>query len=367
MVGSAPEIMRPDLEVARHSDGALTARERFMALFVAHPDYEEPAQRLLDLVDQGVPMANQYVPLLVNLHEASDKFSQVFPIGTVAGVEAGTKQLISSSLYAVNEHVDHANTTQAAIQLRSGKTLPLRLAGAQPAEILASMLSSMNRVSEVYESPTTRTMLSINNPGYRIYRFLDQERPGKAGVHVYVRPRGDYKYDDEYEYGRQNYGVDASLSIVIDNRLGEALSRRPFISEISKQHKGSRPDGRVSFRLDREGVSPEFRESRAAQKDPTIERGTIAFDSGSVLGEGTHGRLAIGTQIGRFLGWGNMLKAQAQGGTPALNHSIEGFDELLGTSQAFAAQAAHMEQMLQQRLVKPNSVRQLLKLSGIES
>lgn len=334
--------------------------ERFGRLFLDDSKYGPAANTIFKAIERGDRTAAAYITLFPNLLSASSEFATIFPEEVSPGVEEGSRALLSDALFAVAHHTDNANHTVSQVELRGGKCLAVELAGSQPAELLASLGRSMRRITEVVKDPEIPVVASIATSGFRVYRFVDIKRPGKPAVHAYVRPEGSELFDPTFEYGRSGIGVEASISLVTDTRSGEALSGRPFLGEITKKHYGSRPDNRISLRLDREGVSPEERELMDGFHHPQLPKGTLAYDTGSVLGAETMGALPLGTRIGRLLAWGNTLSAITMGKLPGLNHSVDHFDAQLGRDDVFASHALTFEASFQERLLSRQALSTLM-------
>jgi len=121
--------------------------------------------------------------------------------------------------------------------------------------------------------------------------------------------------------------------------------------EVGK-HAGEEPDGRVSIRLDREGVTPWFRDSKDVRRNPAVEQGTVSLDIGSVIG----GDKWLGTWVGRFLAMGNFLRSKSQGTQTHLNHVAHQFTNQQGTATHFAQAAQELGAVFAARVMNVSEI-----------
>lgn len=293
--------------------------------------------------------------LILGLYLAATGLQEIFPDAFHAGVRRGAQSLVMSSLYALNAHRENGHRSRVELPLHGSKerTLKLDLEGDEPFRIIRRLFQAMHQLCEVVGSPETGVTKINTAPDFTIYRFWDKGGDLVANpATVYVRPYGSVTYKADAEYGRPGEGVEASISYVIDTG---ALAGQPL--PIGKWRQSAKPDERISIRIDREGVRPVQRGQSGIVRDPTQESGTLSLDVGSVLGEDSW----IGTKVGRFLAWGDLLRSEALGRTPQLNHATQFFDELHGHRDVFADNAQEMLRTLTSRKLAAHTINQLFK------
>jgi hypothetical protein len=170
-----------------------------------------------------------------------------------------------------------------------------------------------------------------------------------------VRPYGAEDYDAAMEYGRSGEGVEASISYVIDPTLSDNK-----LLAVGK-HRGRGSDNRVSIRLDREGVLPNQREGHDVKRNPLQYQGTLSLDVGSVIG----GDIWLGTKIGRFLAWGNLLRSSGLDQPAQLNHVTRYFDENDGQADIFAGEARSLIKRLESKRIHKEKLTEYLSTLAV--
>jgi hypothetical protein len=303
-------------------------------------DYNEKIDALLAY---DAPEISDIVVELDKFFVSSQKLANIFPKAYLQGVLEGAQDLVANSLYAVEAHYRNGGHTKTALPLHhKPDALPLELTGDEP----LTLLRALNKVITTFDTMKYNDILPAIDieDKYAIYRSIGPWSQSS----VYIRPLGAEIYDAAIEYGRNGEGVEASISFVSDPTLqpGELL-------EIGK-HRRPGPDNRISIRLDREGVRLQDRGSDV-QRDPTQEQGTLSLDIGSIIGDDNW----LGTKVGRFLAWGNVLRSQALGSEPKLNHVTGYFGEREGHAAYFEVFAKQLGQSFAEKIKEnPSSMRQ---------
>lgn len=292
--------------------------------------------------------AEPYIQVLERLKASTAKLRKIFPPEYGYAAERGANALITKSVYAIAHHLTHGNRSKATLPLNGRYThgLSIDLKDNEPLEILSSLDSVINQLYDQVSSGPAVTGVA-NESDYRLYRLWKAN--GSSNISLYVRPYGALGFDRGYEYGNSQ-GVEASISYVIDPVLGQGK-----LLPLGR-HNSAGPDNRVSIRLDREGVIKERRGKPDSLKDPTQQQGTLSLDIGSVLGNMED----LGTRIGRFLAWGDLLRAEANGETTQLNHVTQYFGELHGDADYFAGVAHKLIEQCEARRVGVGVIKALL-------
>lgn len=282
-------------------------------------------------LDLDVPAG--YESVLRNLQTAASRLMYVFPEAYTYGVEQGAQTLFANSLYAVNSHLNNGSRTDARLPLNGNadNCLELKLEDDEPLVLLNHLAGGIDIINDTLKDPDTKVTKVNEDPEFYLYRFW---RPGetKNNLSVYIRPEGAETYDNSLEYGRNGEGVEASISFVVDT----VMEDREVI-ELGP-HRTNMPDNRISIRLDREGVLPDERGKSSSQRDPTQAQGTLSLDVGSVLGRDDW----LGTKIGRFLAFGDMLRREGTGSRTGLNHATHFFTSTDGQAEWFAQDARRL-------------------------
>jgi hypothetical protein len=282
-------------------------------------------------LDSRNPEVSRYVDQLNELYIAASNLQTIFPESVAAAVSSGARELVASSIFALHKHFQNGKSTHSKLPLNDQPdALNLQLEGDEPLHILRHLTESMWMLRDIQRSAAYGVTAVTESNHYRLYRMFDGVTGKQASL--YIRPQGGYAFDPAIEYGRMSEGVEASISYVVDATLrpGELL-------EVGK-HRGKTPDARISIRLDREGVEPHLRGQHDAKRDPAQQNGTLSLDVGSVLGNDNW----LSTKVGRFLAWGNTLRAAQRGERAGLNHVTHYFTESQGQADVFAATAREM-------------------------
>lgn len=159
--------------------------------------------------------------------------------------------------------------------------------------------------SAVAASDTIRTIKSVDQEGFSIYRFVDTAGELPSAGWVYIREQAAEEYDDRYEYGRPNFGVDASVSYNVDlNKLSGLRDDMPAVEKGKEDAFSIRVD-QEAYAIDEEGNV--IRHAMGAHK-------ATALDIGAVLGDEDW----KSTKISRILAYGAQL-AEGRFAT-GLNH-----------------------------------------------
>lgn len=286
---------------------------------------------LIDVLEEGDVADKESLKLLAEMTEFSKDASRVFPDRYRHGVEEGLNHALADGLYAVLGHVSNDTQTDIGLQLSpDGKPLPLKLDGGESLELLRRLHIAFAELAGIGRLHVNRTIAVSMLDGAAQYRLMDR-RGSLTNTSVYVRPRGAETYHADMEYGRPGEGVEASIGYVVDTDLD--AGRLP---EVGK-HRGKGDDGRISIRLDREGIASYERNSDM-RRDPTRQDGTLSLDVGSIIGKDDW----TSTKVGRFLAWGNALRAGATGEHVRLNHVTEYFTPEDGDADVFAAEATRL-------------------------
>lgn len=308
-------------------------------------------QELLGYKEQAQP----YIEAFTELSAATKRLPEIFPEEYRDGVMAGATAMFNDALYAVRAHLEGNSKTAEKLPLsEGGRVLPLELHGSEPLALLQNITDSINELHNTLSDPEMGVTAVSEGADFQIYRLWKNDVPG-SNVSVYIRPFGAGAYDGELEYGRGSEGVEASISYVVDTNLSPNK-----VSHIGKT-KGSLPDNRISIRLDREGVIPEERGKAGSTRDPIREQGTLSLDIGSVIGD--EGWLS--TKVGRFLAWGNMLRANRLQQSSQLNHSTEYFSPEDGKAKTFARAALVLSHELGTKQLSKKEIAK--RLAGIQA
>jgi hypothetical protein len=293
------DIRHPDFE-QRVTDFSETAK---LSRFTKEAGYEHDAP--IDFL-HALPTSEraQYTKIFNRLYESAAGLQDVFPEPLRKGVVSGARGLLANALFAVQAHVQADSRTHTAIALQNGGELPVDMEGDEPLQILADLDATFRKLHRVVAGPTTRTVLAAEGEGFQYHRFIDVASSLPPSVSLYTRPYEAHTYDDAYEYGRPGVGVEASISYKV-HRDDETLI------PLSKYAPA---DDIISIRLDLEHT------------------GALSLDVGSVLGKAHH----FGTRVGRLLGWGNALRAEAAGKKVDLNHVKHTLDQQYAVPAAFA-------------------------------
>jgi hypothetical protein len=299
-----------------------------------------------DILDGEDAAAKESLVILAEMSGAAENASRVFPARYQEGVKQGLQQVAADALYGVLEHLHNGKLTDVRLPVRGdGEGLQLKLHADDPVELLTALNTAFGHLAyhandvSARGGPVTyhgRTVKVAESTGFSIFR-LAGVRDHDAGIYeltkdsVYIRPVGAATYDAALEYGRPGEGVEASINYSLDVSDADGLSR------VGK-FRGAGSDTRISIRLDREGVAPEDRGDSSVKRDPTQQRGTLSLDVGSVIGDDSW----LSTRVGRFLAWGNMLRAEATGDDTRLNHVTDYFTEEDGDATVFAAEAREL-------------------------
>lgn len=278
---------------------------------------------------------------------AANYASQAYPERYRKQVYNGLELSLSDAMFALLDHVEHANHTDTAITLRGGRELPLKLEAGEPLLLMQKLQQAMQAISRIKGYGDVGTVRTNQGDGYGVYRFVSYaphndrfRRPELSpnGVVAYIRERGDVTYDETLEYGRPGEGVEASIGYVVD------LDAQSGMAHVGKRRASVQveDDQRISIRLDREGVAWDKRNSDV-KRDPTQQHGTLSLDVGSVLGKDEW----TSTKLGRFLAHGNALRAKAMGVEAHLNHVTDYFSPEDGDAEVFASQAAALRERLE--------------------
>ena len=312
---------------------------------------KKDAGEIAQFLDLGDERQAEYIDQLLELKSASKLLRDIFPEKYSVEIEKGAQKLFAEVLYAVRSHIHNGNRTQAGIPLNgdTNNTLSLILGDSEPLELLKHLSGSIKHLHEVATGENAGVTQVNMNGNFKLYRFW-QPGQNRSTVSVYIRPEGDISFDPKLEYGREEEGVEASISFVVDS-----LVRPGQVIEVGR-HRRKSSDDRISIRLDREGIDLSRPESR---RDPTREQGVLSLDIGSIIGDEEW----LSTKIGRFLAWGNVLRSRAVGDTANLNHSRTYFDEEHGKALTFASEAHRLIEYFQQRKLTKKEV--VAHLSGL--
>jgi hypothetical protein len=313
----------------------------------------EDAKETIELVNNDNPEAGRYIELINGLAESAAKLKTAFPPEFADGVETGVKDLLASTVYAVNQHLKNGGETSVKLPLNNREdALELNLEKGEPLYMLTALSLALSRLGGTLAGPNLGTVGINVGGGYQAFRLVSGS---SAPASVYIRPNGASDYDHSYEYGRPSEGVEASISYVVD-----PLMLDNELLEFGK-HFGAGNDSRISIRLDREGVAPDQRLKPGVNRDPTIEQGTLSLDVGSILGRDEW----LGTKLGRFLAWGNLLRSQKLDKSSGLNHVTRYFSEADGGAARFGAAASELaEQFESRRLSKKEVAKRFLGASA---
>lgn len=303
---------------------------------------------------------NYRAPLLA-LYFAGTHLQEIFPNACRAGVRRGVHSMVTSLTYALTEHIANEKRSLVQLSLNGSKErgLPLELKEDEPLQLIQILYNAMMRLHEITRPPKSLATAINKGPHFQSYRLWDEE--GGAFVNpasVYIRPYGSVTYDPAVEYGRPGEGVEASISYVIDPEFDFQK-----LIPVGKHSNRNVQDNRISIRLDREGVAPNRRGRPGITRDPTQESGTISLDIGSVIGE----QEWLGTKIGRLLAWGNVLRSEALGSAPLLNHAPQFFDPLCGQRDIFAAGAREIIEYLETHKLDIEHLTEHLSAGRVES
>jgi hypothetical protein len=289
-------------------------------------DYgDDHVPQIEQLLARNTPETRHYISEINELYEVASQLKNIFPERYAPGVEKGVRELIASSLFAVEAHLSNDRHTQTSLPLLSGKEgLPLQLDGSEPLELLSALKMAIQKLNEIHGDRDGYVTRSVVSDEFGLYRLMSTDQKSAS---VYIRPYGSHRYDPRMEYGRNGEGVEASISFVVD-----PFQAPGSLPEVGK-HRGKDPDNRISIRLDREGHAPGA--VAGSDRNPAQEHGTLSLDVGSVIGDDAW----LGTRIGRLLAYGNHLRMQALGRETKLNHVTHYFAEEDGRAAVFGAQA----------------------------
>lgn len=317
-------------------------------------EMEVDSEEIRDLL-QHKESAEPYIEVFGNLNQVTQLLPNVFPEEYRAGVAAGATALFNDALYAVRAHLDNGGKTTENLPLNGGdRTLPLELGGDEPLALIQSMTAAIKELSNTLSDPSLGVTEVSKDASFQIYRLWKDGAPG-SNVSVYIRPFGAGAYDGALEYGRNNEGVEASISYVVDADLSPDK-----IIRLGKT-RGTQTDNRISIRLDREGIRPAERGKAGSARDPIQEEGTLSLDIGSVIGDDNW----LGTKVGRFLAWGNVLRNSRLEQSNQLNHSTEYFTPQDGHAKTFGRAALVLSHNLS---AKKLDIKQLTeRLAGVQA
>ncbi len=289
-------------------------------------------------------LRTRFIEELHNLQEAVPDIERLFPRQYAYGMRQGMRELAADSAFALRAHLADNNETHVRLPLnKTADALPLDLSGDEPLRLLWKVtdLGSLAVRMSVYGVPISVVPVTAAKD-YKLYRQLS----GYEEVDYYMRPYGSPVYDQVIEYGRPGEGVEASYGVIFDTaqRIGD-------LTEVGK-HRRTGLDTRISLRLDREGVAPEDRGSVGIKRNPIQQQGTLSLDIGSVLGHDD----AIGTKIGRFLAYGNLLRNQALGTQGGLNHVTHYFSPKDGDADYFAVAVQDRITEMERNITSPDQL-----------
>lgn len=290
--------------------------------------------------------AAPYQEALESLKQSTALLKDIFPTDYAEGIEAGALELAANCMYAVRYHLANGKQTEGKLPLNQdfNNCLDITLTGEEPLELMQLLEASIRQLHRTVLDPEM-VATKVNKTGdFNLYRIWDG-RSLMSAVSVYVRPIANSSYDSSFEYGRNGRGVEASISYVID-----PLAEEGSLIEVGK-HRKKGPDNRVSIRLDRE-----CRDWKTDDRDPTQFDGKVSLDIGSVLG----GEQWLGTRIGRFIAWGDMLRTQSTKRILGLNHVVVSRGYWDGTLVNFAGYATEMIEKFEDRSLSNTEVVALL-------
>lgn len=277
------------------------------------------------------------------LERAAVHLPNAFPEEFQAGTLLGVRELVADSVFAVRSHLESGNRTRALLPL-NGKpeVLPVVMAGEMPLYLLRAITEACFRAGSLGHGYSSNVVNAVRGDGYSVYRHLRQDDE----MVTYVRPFAGRAYDRDLEFGRHYEGVGASIGVTLD------MARQPGRLMELGRHRGSQPDTRLSIRLDRDTFSRVDSDGQIIQRDPTDPEGMLSFDFGSVLGHHSW----IGTQIGRFLAYGNYRRTQEDGQPAGLNHVRRHFTTQDGDAAYFGAVAQRYDDNLARRSLSEEEV-----------
>jgi|AntRauTorckE6833_2_1112554.scaffolds.fasta_scaffold00532_8 hypothetical protein len=209
-------------------------------------------------------------------------------------------------LLALNESRNLYRTRSPLIHTDKDKPpLPVELSQKTVKESLNTLHGVFSYWNAVAASDTVRTVKSVDEGGFSIYRFVDIAGELPPAGWVYIREEAAKEYNDRYEYGRPDSGVDASVSYNVD------LNQLPGLGDkIPAIEKGE--EDAFSIRVDHEAY--DLDEKGSLVRCPMGTRKVTALDIGAILGEDER----KSTKISRILAYGAQL---AEGrSTTGLNH-----------------------------------------------
>ncbi len=307
---------------------------RARALRAGHwgKDHITPVQALRD--DNSLH-SRRALESLGRLSTTIHGLAEVFPVRARDSVKRGAQQLTSNAAYALAPLID-AEEIASDITLSSGNVLPVQYRRGEAPDLLNGLNDVIYHLGELWTSETVRTVKAIDGAGFAIWRFIDLQHVLPAATSLSIRPFGSVSFDGEFEFGRLGQGAEASISYTTDASL--LGSGNQGMIELGK--RSSRPiDGRISIRLDREGIAPNLRSDAGVLHDPTQQDGTTSLDIGSV---GGHAK-SFGTRVGRLLAYGNSRRASKLDIPSGLNHVTSTFRSEHGTANNFASMALDMQ------------------------
>jgi hypothetical protein len=316
------------LEISDESQDYLEGILRLARITSFESDYTD--SEVVEAFLHRSSIREEYVKELNSIYDSAEKLKTAFPAEFALGVEKSVRGLIANSIYALRYHEYNALTDIRLPLNTQEEVLHLSLAGDEPLKLLRSLREGFNHI---YESFNGQAVVRVNSGnGFYHYRFI-KTNPATGtianNVSVYIRPRGSVSYDNEMEYGRNGEGVEASINFVV-----EPYASPDKLLEIGK-HRGKTPDDRISIRIDREGVTLSERDTPGIKRDPTQNEGTLSLDVGSILGHDQW----LGTKIGRFLAFGNLLRSRHFREFSNLNHVTKYLPQAEAQADNFEAKA----------------------------
>lgn len=272
----------------------------------------------------------------------------LFPDELRPAAAQATRQLFADTAAVVGHHLSSGEQTKSHIPLLSGRALPFTARGTEPLRFLDDLSLGYWMAGEIGANQSITPVLACEGEGYRIYRFIDLNGRIPPCSTLYIRKRGSDVYDPAVEYGRPNYGVEASVALSVDVDILRDSIHRGKLSGISSIFKDQAAKHTIiCLRNDREGGARTDPHRKAWERE-----GTFSHDVATILGS----KLSGGTQAGRLLALGNLL---SQGPRANLNH-LPVFPREYGSDDIFAAYAESLEAQMEAKRIKLPGIRRLV-------
>ena len=165
-----------------------------------------------------------------------------------------------------------------------------------------------------------------------VYNFYS---PNHGYVLAYTRPLAAERFDASFEYGKEDVGVEASMSLITNPKdpftILDPFRPKPYIVKDRDRYDPKRMDKISAIRIDREGRF--LKEApNSPYKSPIRRQGTVSVDLAAINDRSD----TPSGKIARLISAGNALRAMDRKTQTTLNHNTNYFDQAkYGTESGF--------------------------------